>query len=177
MLSERDKKFLLKLKKQIIGNCPKCKGKDISCSCLDAFRLEFKKLKSNIARKYRTLAFDDITHPQTVAVRAELKKYMDTIDYQVDNGKGLYLYGSTGLAKTGLACIVLMEALKHNYTGYFSTLNQCVDLYADGWKDEEARVLYKEKILGVDMLVIDEVGNESKTNNTLVSGCFNDILR
>jgi len=52
-----------------------------------------------------------------------------------------------------------------------------LDQLADGWKDEEARALYKEKILGAEFLVIDEVGNESKTNTTLVSGCFNDILR
>lgn len=177
MLSERDKKYLLKLKTQIITNCSKCQGKSTKCSCIDIFRLEFKKLKANIARKYRTLTFDDITHPQTIQVRAEVKKFIDTIPFQLDNGKGLYLYGSTGLAKTGLACIVLMEAFKHRYTGYFSTLNQCVDLYADGWKDERARQKYEEKILGTELLVIDEVGNESKTNMTLVSGCFNDILR
>jgi len=177
MLNERDKKYLLKLKKSIVGNCPKCQGKDYKCSCIDKYRLEFKKVKANIARKYRPLTFDQITHPQTIQTRAEIKKYLDTISYQVENGRGLYLYGSTGLAKTGLACIVLMEVLKRGYAGYFATLDQCVDMYAGGWKDEELKGKYKEKILGVDFLVIDEVGNESRTNNSLVGSCFNDIMR
>lgn len=177
MLTERDKKYLLKLKKEIITNCPKCHGKDYQCSCLDKFRLEFKKVKANIAPKYRNLTLDQITHPQTKEVREKIKAYIDSIDTQIENGAGLFLYGSTGLAKTGIASIVLIEAMKKGYTGHFFTLDQCVDLYAGGWKDEKLKEQFQELVLDVDVLVIDEVGNEARTNINLVGSCFNDIVR
>jgi DNA replication protein DnaC len=177
MLSERDRKQLLKLKKQIIEECPQCRGMDYRCSCVDAFRFEFKKVKANVAAKYRDLTFAQITHPQTTEVRAKIGKYITDIEKNLDEGKGLFLYGSTGLAKTGLASIVLMEAIRRGRSGYFITLNALVDLYADGWKDEDKKQQYEDLVLGVDILVIDEVGNESKTNTTLVGGCLNDVLR
>jgi len=177
VLSERDKKFLLKLKEKIITRCPKCHGKDHACSCLDNYRLEFKKHKANIPLKYRTLTLNQISHPQTIASRNKVGEYLNVIDKNVDDGMGLFLYGSTGLAKTGLACIVLMESLWKGYSGYFLTLDQCVDMYAGGWKDEELKEKYNDIILGVDLLVIDEVGNETRTNTSLVATCLNDILR
>ena len=177
MLTERDRKYLLKVKRDVVTNCPKCHGQDYKCSCLDVFRLEFKKVKANISPKYRNLTLEQITHPQTVEVRNKIKKYIDTLDEQLENGMGLFLYGSTGLAKTGIASIVLIEAMKRGRNGYFSTLDQCVDLYAGGWKDEDLKRKYQEVILGSDVLVIDEVGNEARTNINLVASCFNDIIR
>lgn len=177
MLSERDKKYLLKLKKTIIQECPKCQGADYRCSCLDLYRLEFKKVKANIATKYRSLTLEQITHPQTTAVRSKIADYLSNLETNLEEGKGLYLYGSTGLAKTGMASIVLIEALRTGRSGYFITLDGLVDLYAGGWKSEDLKEQYKDVVLGTDVLVIDEVGNESKTNNQLVSGCFNDVLR
>ncbi len=177
MLTERDKKFLLKLKKTIIEDCPKCKGLDYQCSCLDLYRLEFKKVKANIAAKYRSLTFDQITHPQTAVVRGRIAEYLTNLEQNLEDGKGLYLFGSTGLAKTGIASIVLIEALRRGRSGYFITLDGLVDLYAGGWKNDDLKEQYKDVVLGTDVLVIDEVGNESKTNTQLVSGCFNDVLR
>lgn len=177
MLSERDRKYLLKVKRQMVGNCPKCRGLDYKCSCLDDFRLEFKKVKANIAAKYRDFTLDQITHPQTVEARARVAEYLNKFDEHLDNGHGLFLYGSTGLAKTGIASIVLIEALRRGKTGYFTTLDQCVDLYAGGWKDEDKKVLYQDLILDTDVLVLDEVGNEARTNVNLTGSCFNDVLR
>jgi len=177
MLSERDRKYLLKIKKQIIEGCSRCHGTNYKCSCVDAFRFEFKKVKANIATKYRNLTFDQITHPQTTEVRSKIATYLSNLEKNLEEGRGLYLFGSTGLAKTGIASIVLMESMKRGRSGYFVTLSALVDLYASGWKDEEIKAQYEDLVLSTDVLVIDEVGNETKTNNQLVSACFNDVLR
>jgi len=177
MLSERDRKYLIKLRKQIVDECATCRGTDYRCSCIDTFRFEFKKVKANIATKYRDLTFDQITHPQTTEVRAQIGNYLANLEDNLEKGRGLFLFGSTGLAKTGIASIVLMEAIKKGRSGYFTTLNTLVDLYAGGWKDEDLKQQYEDLVLGTDVLVIDEVGNESKTNTQLVGGCFNDVMR
>lgn len=177
MLTPRDKNYLLELKKKIVNNCSTCRGQDFRCSCIDAFRLEFRKVKANIAPKYRALTLDSITHPQTTEVRARVKEYIDNMEAHLENGVGVFLYGSTGLAKTGIASIILMEAIKRRHTGYFTTLDQCVNLYAGGWKDEKIKEQYQELILDTDVLVLDEVGNEPRTNINLVGSCFNDVVR
>lgn len=177
MLTERDRKYLLKLRKQIVEECPTCRGTDYKCPCLDKFRLEFKKVKANIAVKYRSLTLDQITHPQTTEVRSRIAEYINNLDENLEEGRGIFLYGSTGLAKTSIASIVLIEALKKGKTGYFLTLDALVDLYASGWKDEEAKNRYHELVLETDVLVIDEIGNETRTNTNLVGSCLNDVLR
>ncbi len=177
MLSERDKKYLLKLRKEVVEGCVRCRGVDHKCPCLDKFRLEFKKVKANVPLKYRNFAFDQITHPQTADVREKIAEYLSALPSHLEAGKGLFLFGSTGLAKTGIACAALIEALRLQRSGYFLTLDALVDLYAGGWKDEDKKIQYQELVLDTDVLVIDEVGNEAKTNINLVSMCFNDVLR
>jgi DNA replication protein DnaC len=177
MLSERDKKKLLRLKEQIILACPKCKGTAIGCSCLDIFRVEFRKVKSNLPAKYRSAKVEDITHPQILEARKILQDYVTKIADHKASGMGLVLYGSPGLAKTHLASAVLNEAFKYGYTGYFTTLDRCVNEYASGWKDLDLKMEFTGSVLEKDFLVLDEVGNESRTNVALVRGCLNDILR
>src|ERR1035437_6719323 len=103
MLSERDKKKLLRLKEQIILACPKCSGAAIGCTCLDAFRVEFSKVKSNLPAKYRSAKVEDITHPQILQARLALQDYVNKIADHKASGMGLVLYGSPGLGKTYLA--------------------------------------------------------------------------
>lgn len=177
MLSERDKKKLALLKEQLISACPKCKGTAIGCSCLDTFRVEFRKVKSNLPAKYRSAKVEDITHPQILKARQTLQDYTANVTIHRASGMGLVLYGSPGLGKTYLASAVLNEAFKFGYTGYFTTLDRCVNEYASGWKDLDLKMEFTESVLEKDFLVLDEVGNESRTNVALVRGCFNDILR
>jgi len=177
MLSERNRRLLLKLKEKIILKCPKCKGQNPECSCLDEFRLEFKKVKANIPTKFRKATFEKITHPETVEVRAKLKIYIDSIENNFEEGKGLFMFGPNGTGKSILSCIVLIEALKKGMTAYFYTFDKVIRLYTTGWKDEIAKDLFDECIINKDFLVLDEVGNESRTNITLVKGCLNEILR
>src|ERR1035437_5465635 len=97
MLSERDKKKLLRLKEQIILACTKCNGTAIGCSCLDVFRVEFRKVKSNLPAKYRSAKVEDITHPQILQARQVLQSYVSKIAEHKVSGMGLVMYGSRGL--------------------------------------------------------------------------------
>jgi DNA replication protein DnaC len=173
MYSERDKKYLRKIR----SDCPQCHGHSIDCSCIDIQRFETKKVKANVPPKYRAFTFEQITHPQTADVRIKIKGYLDNLNEQLENGMGLFLSGSTGLGKTAIASIALMDAIKLGKTGHFLTLDQCLNLYIGGWKDEDLKRQYQEFVLGVDVLVIDEVGNEPRTNINMVGSCLNDILR
>lgn len=177
MLNERDRKLLLRLKDKIISRCVLCQGKNVSCSCIDTFRLEFRKVKANIPPKYRDVAFEQITHPETVVTRGRLKNYIDNLEQNHLMGTGLFLFGSTGLAKTYLACTVLVEALRQKRSGHFSTLDHCISLYTAGWKEPAAKEVYNDLIIEPDFLVLDEVGNEPRTNLQLVRTVLNDLLR
>lgn len=177
MLTERDRKYLLKLKEKIISRCPKCRGQNISCTCLDTFRLEFRKVKANIPSKYRDASLEQITHPQTANARLKLNAYLLNLEHNHSEGLGLFLFGNTGLAKTFSACAILIEVLKRQMSTYFVTLDHCVSMYAAGWRDAAAKELFEEVIISSDFLALDEVGNEPRTNLHLVKNCLNDILR
>jgi len=119
--------YLTNEKTKIIDKCPKCHGLDLSCSCYHEYDVEVHKVRANIPPKYRKASLAVITSPQSVKPKAQLQSYINHMKRKRKEGTGLYLWGGEGTAKTYLGCAVLIEALRHGYLAYFTTLNDCVD--------------------------------------------------
>ncbi|MBI5104933.1 MAG: hypothetical protein HZB46_08115 [Solirubrobacterales bacterium] len=64
-------------------------------------------LSAVIPRKYQGASFDrpPVTHMDERTVR-EVRKFAQTVDRQLDDGRGLWLQGPTGTGKTTLAMLV-----------------------------------------------------------------------
>jgi len=153
-MNERDAKQLITLKKELIENCTKCKGFNLHCDCYRQFWTEAHIIAAGIPIKYRKFTFKKISSPTLEKVKMQLKNYLKDIESNFEEGLGLYLYGSTGTAKTALASVVLIEAIKKGYRGKFTTLEECTPQFVREELDD---------ILTVPFLVIDDVGKEMKT--------------
>lgn len=77
--------------------------------------------------------------------KSELKKvkglvqaYIEDLDSNFENNKGLFLYGSNGVGKTMLSSIILKEAYRHRYTSRRSTFVEYVDKYTKVWNAKSA---------------------------------------
>ena len=104
----------------------------------------------------QTFASDDGADPR---VMQAMKKYVDNYSVFREKHKGLLLYGNSGSGKTfAAACVVNalidkgVECLMTNFGRVFNTL----------WSTEEKQA-YLDGLNKFDMLVLDDLGAERKT--------------
>lgn len=115
----------------------------------------------------------------------ELKKYMqhylDNIQENFSNNKGLFLYGSNGVGKTTLASLIVKEAYINRFTSKRCTLMEYIKAYTNIWNavNNEERQNLEEKFYSdfksVEFLVLEELGKETDTK--VVAPILEDCLR
>ena len=120
--------------------------------------------------------------------KSELKKvkglvqaYIEDLDSNFENNKGLFLYGSNGVGKTMLSSIILKEAYIHRYTSRRSTFVEYVDKYTKVWnaKSADEKATLEDELYtyykAVEFLVLEEVGKE--IDSKVSAPILEDLLR
>jgi len=144
--------YLTSEKKLIIDNCEKCHGLDLNCSCYREYDVEVRKVRANMPLKYRKASLSVITSAQSEKPKAQIQGYITNMHKKRKDGTGLYLWGGEGTAKTYLGCAVLIEALRHGYSAYFTTLTDCVDNIIRN------RETFAYMLQNTTFLMIDDIG-------------------
>ncbi len=124
-----------------------------------------RSLSAVIPRRYRDVGFDrppvtDIT-PQIVAAT---RRFADTIDRQLDAGRGLWFMGPVGTGKTTLAMLVAKAALKAGRSVAIYSLPRLLNEIRDTHRAERSHVDLLDRLTAVDLLHIDDVGAERTTD-------------
>lgn len=120
--------------------------------------------------------------------KSELKKvkglvqaYIEDLDSNFENNKGLFFYGSNGVGKTMLSSIILKEAYRHRYTSKRSTFVEYVDKYTKVWnaKSADEKATLEDELYtyykAVEFLVLEEVGKE--IDSKVSAPILEDLLR
>ena len=150
--SANDIDYLTAEKRKLIDNCPQCHGLDFQCNCYREYDIETRKVRANIPMKYRKASLSVITSNQSEKPKEQLESYIKLMAKNRKAGTGLYLWGGEGTAKTYLGCAVLIEALRHGYSAYFTTLTDCVDNII------RARDAFAYMLQNTTYLMIDDMG-------------------
>lgn len=136
-----------------------------------------------IPKKFYDISIDDFKadEEELVKVRDYVADYIANIDDKYMKNSGIYFYGSNGVGKTMLSCIIAKEAYRHRYTSKRVTLSGYVQKYTAMWgaKDPEEKVALEEEFYNrfkaVDFLVLEEIGKELDTK--VVRPILEDLLR
>lgn len=137
-----------------------------------------------IPKSMRGISLDDFkTHKDSDlnTVKELISDYIENIDFNFENNKGLFLYGSNGVGKTMLSCIVLKEAYKHRYSARRTTFVEYMDKYTKLWnaRTSEEKELIEDTLYtyykGVEFLVLEEVGKE--IDSKISAPILEDLLR
>ena len=79
----------------------------------------------------------------------------------------MILTGKPGTGKTHLACALLFEAKKKGYSAFFINVRKLFRAVRDTWREgaaeSESQVI--DRYVDLDLLVIDEVGVQAKSEN------------
>ena len=60
--------------------------------------------------------FKDYGSDALIKVRQFCENYLESIDDNIEDNRGIFFFGSNGVGKSFLSCIILKEAYRHRYS-------------------------------------------------------------
>ena len=122
-------------------------------------RLEEKKVKAGIPIEYRKLTLEHMVETKLKGVLGEVWEYIKNYESNLERGIGLFLFSKdTGTGKTAIAYGIAMEFLKRDKTAYCIGFDQCIDLLSSYALNAESQRQFRQKLLSVDLLILDDLG-------------------
>jgi DNA replication protein DnaC len=122
-----------------------------------------RSLSAVIPRKYTGASFDrapvtEMPAPQVHVVR----RFVRDLDANLDEGRGLWFYGSVGTGKTTLAMLVSRAALDAGRSvAIYSLPRLLAEIRATFESDSEGSYVdFLDRLAAVDLLHVDDVGAE-----------------
>lgn len=94
-----------------------------------------------------------------------INKFNNNIEDLLDNGWNLIIEGPTGAFKTTTACLIGKNAIKNGFSTLFIEMQQLRKIWILDKLTPELESS-KEKLLNVDLLIIDDFGQEFMSSNS-----------
>jgi DNA replication protein DnaC len=154
---------------------------DCRCRPQLVARAKARSLSAVIPRRYRDVSFDrpPVTDIEPTIVAAT-RRYANAIAGHLDAGRGLWFMGPPGTGKTTLAMLVSQAALKAGRTVAIYSLPRLLNEIRDTHRSERSHTDLLNRLTGVDLLHIDDVGAERTTDwvleelYSIVNGRYED---
>jgi DNA replication protein DnaC len=148
---------------------------DCKCKPQIIARRRAQSLSAMIPRRYRDVSFErpPVTDIDPTVVAA-VRRYAETIDKQLDAGRGLWFMGPVGTGKTTLAMLVSKSALKAGRSVAIYSLPRLLNEIRDHHRAERSHIELLDKLTAVDLLHIDDVGAE-RTNEWVLEELYSIV--
>ena len=131
--------------------------------------------RANVPSRFWNVKLSEI--PEHLEYRDKVRKYLEKMDEMLENGIGLFLYSdenSTG--KTSIAVLALKQVLRLRRTAYFEESGRLKAALIRAEEFEE-NIPIERRIRTVDLLVLDDVGKEYRTESGFAENTIESVLR
>lgn len=128
-----------------------------------------KKFCSKTIDDFNTYDLDSL-----IKVKQYIVSYINNIEFNIKENRGICFIGSNGVGKTMLSCIILKEVYKHRYSCYRITYAKYINSYTENWK-ESIEISEYEYYLNAEFLVLEEIGKEIESK--LSKPILEELLR
>lgn len=136
-----------------------------------------------VPKKFHDLTMNDFQtygEKDLVRVKEFMQDYILGLQSAFEDNQGLLLYGSNGVGKTFIACMIVKEAYRRRFTTARVTFVGYIDAYTRMWgakTPDEKELLEQDfynKYKAVEFLVIEEIGKEidSKVAAPILEDCL-----
>jgi DNA replication protein DnaC len=124
-----------------------------------------RSLSAVIPRRYQNVSFDrpPVTEIDPPVVRAT-RKFTESINENLDAGRGVWFMGPVGTGKTTLAMLVSKAALAAGRSVAIYSLPRLLNEIRETHRAERSHVDLLDRLTAVDLLHIDDVGAERTTD-------------
>jgi len=130
-------------------------------------------ISSVIPPRFRGVSFDrppvaDMSRDlQTKLAVSQVRAYIDDLDNQLAEGRGLWIFGGTGTGKTTLAMLISKAALEAGKTVAIYSLPKLLARIRRTYDSEpggDSYLSFFERLTSVDLLHIDDLGAEKRSD-------------
>lgn len=136
------------------------------CRALRAKRAASRRLGTGIPKRFRGVGFErkPIADIDPTLVR-HVQKFVRDIGTRLDQGDGLWFFGDVGTGKTSLAMLVSKHALEAGRSVAIYSMPRLLAEIRDTYSDASQRSYMDlfEKLCSVDLLQIDDLGAETRS--------------
>jgi DNA replication protein DnaC len=104
---------------------------------------------------------------ETKGAVTEAAAFVDSLDERLDAGRGLWLFGDTGTGKTTLAMLISKAALEAGHSVAIYSLPKLLARIRRTYDSEpsgESYLTFFERLTSVDLLHIDDLGAEKRSD-------------
>jgi DNA replication protein DnaC len=127
-----------------------------------------RSLAGRVPRRYQGVSFDrppvsDIARTAPDQIQA-VRRYVRGISQNLDSGKGLWIQGDVGTGKTTLAMLVSKAALDAGRSVAIYSLPRLLNLLREAMDSEHGKLDFLDRLTAVDLLHIDDLGAENRTD-------------
>jgi DNA replication protein DnaC len=141
-------------------------AKPCACRGIKAKRAASRKLGTGIPKRFRGVGFDrqpiaDMDKGLLTPVRA----FIRNIDDNLEEGRGFWFFGDVGTGKTSLAMLVSKAALEAGRSVAIYSMPRLLADIKETYEDRSERSYMQlfERLCSVDLLHIDDLGAEKRT--------------
>ena len=149
---------------------------------LRSYVSESSLILMGVPKHFCKISLEDFkTYEGVKEVKVFVKDYIDHLDQNIEENKGIFFCGSNGVGKSMLSCIILKEAYRRRYSCRRITFSQYISYYTEAWsvKDKQEKDVlegdFYEKYKGVEFLVLEEIGKE--IDSKIAQPILEDLLR
>jgi DNA replication protein DnaC len=140
------------------------------CSCRPRLlaRRRAAAIEGRIPKRFRGVSFDrepliDLARTYPEAIR-RTRRYVRTLDEQIDAGRGIWFTGSPGTGKTTLAMLISKTAMEAGRSVAIYSLPHLLALLRDTYNDGGLNLVELiERLAAVELLHIDDIGAEQSS--------------
>lgn len=124
---------------------------------------------------------DFVAYTEVKEVKDFVENYINHLDENIEENRGIFFCGSNGVGKSMLSCIILKEAYRRRYSCRRVTFSQYINYYTEAWnvrdKNEKDTLEsdFYEQYKGVEFLVLEEIGKE--IDSKIAKPILEDLLR
>jgi DNA replication protein DnaC len=136
------------------------------CRALKAKRKQSRRLGTGIPKRFRGVGFDrQPIADMDPALTREIRLFVRDVNANLDKGRGLWLFGDVGTGKTSLAMLVSKAALDAGRSVAIYSMPRLLSDIKETYEDSSERSYMQlfERLVGVDLLHIDDLGAEKRT--------------
>ena len=135
-----------------------------------------------VPKHFCKVTLDDFkTYHGVEEVKVFVENYINHLDDNIEENRGIFFCGSNGVGKSMLSCIILKEAYRKRYSCRRVTFSQYINYYTEAWnvrdKNEKDTLEsdFYEQYKGVEFLVLEEIGKE--IDSKIAKPILEDLLR
>jgi DNA replication protein DnaC len=95
----------------------------------------------------------------------DVRRYVDSLEQRLEEGRGIWFQGDVGTGKTTLAMLISSEALRHGHSVAIYSLPRLLGMLRETFNEDSETSLSEllDRLAAVELLHIDDVGAEQSS--------------